>query len=191
MNKQSEVLFRQGLPGDRQAVVDFLYAIGDELYFDERVVAEEIVALLYERGGVIVGETKGLVTAVTGYFRGDPADDYANREIGFIYVAGLAKTHRGTAAFRTGLRFVMETFQTMGLQEVRFHALAQDVRLNAIYGSFAQPMRQETNRRGFDCVLYGSSIDRVLDILDTREKRPYMVAMPPIGRPLVSGIHGV
>lgn len=175
----SPIAFQVCHPDDAQGVSDFLYSIRDELYFAERHVAAEITDLLFTRGCVFTGVVNNEIAAVIGALFGEPAQAYANKEVGFIYVAGLAKPYRGTAAFRTGFRFVLERFQMMGLQEVRFHALETDARLNAMYSSFARPIGKERNRRGLSCVLYGRSIEDALATLNAREKRRHIYNPTP------------
>lgn len=189
MINNCKVNYRISSQNEAQDIADFLHSICDELYFSERKFAVEITSLLFTHGGVIVGTVNNEIVSVVGYFLGDPARHYANKEIGFIYVAGLAKPYRGTAAFRTGLRFLMETFKTLGLQEIRLHALEQDDRLNSLYSRFAGPIRKEVNRRGFPCVLYGNRVENVLTILDKREKRRHIYNITPMHRPSTSGTH--
>lgn len=176
---QSPITFQVCRQDDAQGVSDFLYSIRDELYFAERHVAAEMTELLFTHGCVFTGVVNNEVVAVIGALLGEPAQAYANKEVGFIYVAGLAKPYRGTAAFRTGFRFVLEHFQTLGLQEVRFHALETDVRLNAIYSSFARPIGKELNRRGFSCILYGRSIEDALVTLNERQRRRHIYNPTP------------
>ena len=191
MTRQSVVEFRTHTEDDREGIINFLFSIRDELYFSERSVAEHIVSQLFTQGGAIVGEVDGEIAALSGYFLGEPSHHFANKEVGFVYVAGIARPYRGTAAFRTGLRFTVETFQSWGLREIRLHALAQDIRLNSLYSSFAQPIRKEENGRGLPCVLYGNTLGAVMRILTEREKRRHAYNITPVHRPVASRPHGV
>lgn len=184
--RKCPIVFQQCSQADRQEITDFLYSLRQELYFSERKVAAGITELLFLRGCVFGGTVNEAVVAMIGVLYGEPARDYVNKEVGFVYVAGLAQRYRGTAAFRTGLRFVLEQFQQAGMTEIRFHALEKDRRLNALYSSFTQPIGREMNPRGLPCVLYGSSVTDALAILDQREKRRHMVHPTPHGRPLLA-----
>jgi hypothetical protein len=188
MNEKSVTNYRICPQIEEQEVADFLFSIRDELYFKDRATAQEITALLYERGGVIAGYAKDKIVSVCGYFFGDPSDGYANKRVGFIYVAGLAKEFRGTKAFRNGLNFLMKTLQTFDVEEIRMHALETDKRLNSLYSSFTRPLRTELNRRGFKCVLYSSLIDDVLRRLNRRERR-HVFDVTPIHRTVTSSRH--
>ena len=190
MTHKSNVIFRTHTEADREGIIDFLYSLKDELYFAERAVAEEITSLLFIHGGAIVGTVEDEIVVVGGYFLGEPAQNFANKEVGFIYVAGIAKPYRGTAVFRTGLQYLLKTFQMWGLKEIRMHALESDKRLNALYGSFANVIRKETNRRGLSCVLYGNTLDGVMQVLAERERRRHMYNITPMHRPAASHPHG-
>ena len=168
--KHYPIKFQMSRPDDAEGISDFLYSIRDELYFSKRQVATDMTKLLFQRGCVVIGIANQKIVAVIGVLFGEPAKSYANREVGFIYVAGLEKSHRGTSAFQTGLRFVLERLQMIGLEEIRFHALETDVRLNAIYSSFTKPIGKENNQRGFSCVLYGRTIKEALATLNERQR---------------------
>lgn len=185
----SPITFQVCRSVDAQGVSDFLYSIRDELYFAERHVATEMTELLFSHGCVFTGVVNNEIVAVIGALFGEPAQAYANKAVGFIYVAGLAKPYRGTAAFRIGFRFVLEHFQTIGLQEVRFHALETDARLNAMYSSFARPIGKERNRRGFSCVLYGRSIEDALVTLNERQRRRHIYNPTPHAFHQVSNVY--
>ena len=184
MTRKTTVEFRTHTEQDREGIIDFLYSLKDELYFTKRAAAEEITSLLFAHGGAMVGTVDDQIVVVGGYFLGEPSRNFANKEVGFVYVAGIARPYRGTAAFRTGLRFMIETFQSWGLTEIRMHALESDLRLNSLYGSFARVMRKEKNRRGLPCVLYGNTLDSVARILSTRENRRHIYNVTPRHQPI-------
>lgn len=184
MNEQTQVIYRICTQEDRIEITDFLYSIRTELYFDEYANAEIITNVLFERGGVFGGYAGEQLVAVTGYFLGEPARAYANKDVGFVLVAGLAKSHRGTTAFRAGLRFTMETLKRMGVRQVQFHAAEDNAFVNGLYARFARPLRKEKNGRGIPCVLYGNDIDAVLRFVNGRARRTHahIYNMPPMER---------
>ncbi len=189
MTRNTTVEFRTHTEQDREGIIKFLYSLKDELYFSERAVAEEITSLLFTHGGAIVGTVNDEIVVVGGYFLGEPASNFTNKEVGFIYVAGIAKSYRGTAVFRNGLYFMIKTFQSWGITEIRMHALETDRRLNSLYGSFAKVIRKEKNRRGLSCVLYGNTLDGVIHILTAREKRRHIYNITPMHHPALSRPH--
>ena len=165
------IRFRTCDINDHADVIDFLYSIRDELYFSEYAVAAEIADLLYERGGVIGGYHNGQLVGLVGYFYGQEADSYTDKQTALIYVAGLAKPYRSSGIFAVGLRFLTEALYTIGVQHLRLHVVETDKRLNAIYSTFATPLRTERNRRGLCCVLYGNTVEAVLAHLQQRRVR--------------------
>ncbi len=158
---------------DHTVVTDFLYSIRDELYFSEHTVAVEIADLLYSRGGIIGGFHEGQMVALVGYFFGQEADNYTDQQTALIYVAGLAKPYRSSGIFAVGLAFLVKSLDQLGVTRLRLHVLETDKRLNAIYSTFATPIRTERNRRGLCCVLYGNSVEGVLAHLKQRRTQKY------------------
>lgn len=157
----NDVMFRVAGADDGGRVVDFLMSLGEELYLGERRVAEEIVARLFAHGFMSIGEKGKQVVAMSGVLLGEPAKDYVNREVGFIYVAGLAKRYRGQGVFQVGLEFLIEEMVARGLERFRLHVLMTDKRLQGIYGRFARPLREELNPRGMACILYEGNVAQV------------------------------
>jgi hypothetical protein len=187
----TQLKFRPCTASDSQQISDFLYSIGSELDISERTVSAEMTALLFANGGIIGGYDNDQLAAVVGYFHGDPSRDFADKQIGFIYVAALAKPYRGTSAFSDGLTFTMHLFKAQGLREVRLHALETNARLNAIYSQFARPLRRETNRRGYTCVLYGNRVDSILARRAEHRLRQHAMNPTPRGRLLIASAGGV
>ncbi|MEZ4658981.1 MAG: hypothetical protein R2911_15565 [Caldilineaceae bacterium] len=151
---------------EKDVVVDFLMSIGEELALTKRSEAVEITELLLAHGGAMISCHKGKVVAMLGYFLGEPAQAYANKEVGFIYVTAIAKPYRLTRLTWNGMGFVFRHLRTLGVQEIRCHAREHDRYTNRLYRHFARPIRKEPNRRGVSCILYGSSIDDVMSYLD-------------------------
>jgi hypothetical protein len=166
---KSNVFFRPCTADEISAIVDFLMEIGPELYLSERSVAEEMVALLFAQGGVVAGfarrdDGKRMV-AMVGYFWGDPHNDFAGKETGFVYVAAIARRYRHTSAFRGLMAAGARVFVARGAKEVRFHAEETNAYTNMLYSKFAQPIKKEKNRRGITCILYGNTVANVIAYL--------------------------
>ena len=153
---------------DESAIIDFLWSIKADLMLPNRTVIEEMTALLFEKGGLLAGYKDGQMIAVLGYFLGEPGRNYANKEVGFVYLTAIGKPYRMTRVCSQGLQFTMETLKEMGIREVRFHAAEDDPYTNRLYSHFAKPLGQELNRRGHRCILYGNTIDNVLAYLSNR-----------------------
>ena len=151
---------------EKDVVVDFLMSIGDELALTKRNDAAEITDLLFAQGGAMISCHNGKVIAMLGYFLGEPIQEYANKEVGFIYVAAIAKSYRLSPLMWKGMGFAVHHLGTLGVKEIRCHAREQDRYTNRLYKHFARPIRKEYNRRGVPCILYGNPIDNVMTYLD-------------------------
>lgn len=166
---KSNVTFRPCTAEEAAAIVDFLMEIGPELYLSDRSVAEEMVALLFAQGGVVAGfaqyDDAKCMVAMMGYFWGDPHNDFAGKETGFVYVAAIAKSHRHTGTFRGLMAAGGKVFVTQGVKEVRFHAEETNAYTNMLYSKFATPIKKEKNRRGITCILYGNNVANVMAYL--------------------------
>ena len=169
------ITFRACTEEDRPHIIHFLESVKDDFPSIElkRQTIEEITELLFLHGGVLAGYKQGTMMAMLGYFLGEPAQNYANKEVGFIYLTALAPSVRLTRFFLKGIIFSMKTLQEMGVPEVRFHASADDRYTNRLYARFAQFIGQENNRRGYPCNLYAADISTVLAIL-TKNKQAKM-----------------
>jgi len=176
-----KVTFRTCTASDAPALVDFLMEIGEELYLCERRVAVEMVDLLFAQGGVVAGYADGRMMAMLGYFWGDPHKDFADKHIGFVYVAAIAQAWRHTGTFRGLMVEGGQEFMARDVQEVRFHAEETNAYTNMLYSKFAQPLQKEKNRRGITCILYGNSVANVVAYLrkgpGRRSKRTAQLAV--------------
>ena len=139
---------------DTPALIDLLWSMKDELFLPDRNAAAEIIELLFQNGGTFATYDNNRMIGLLGYFLGEPADDFANKDVAFIYVAGLAREYRMSRAFQHGLAFALKKLSEFGLSEARFHAAESDPFTNRLYARFASPVRKEKNRRGHSCILY-------------------------------------
>lgn len=156
------VMFKVCSQAEKPVIADFLWSLKEEFRFAERQIVAEITDLLFDKGGVIGGYRGDEMVGMFGYFLGEPSRDYANKAVGFIYIAGLAKPICRTGAFRDGSHFLAATLKSRGVRELRCHAAAGDPYTNRLYAYFGQPIAKEKNRRGDTCILYANSIDAVL-----------------------------
>ena len=167
----AHVTFRTCSSSDEAAIADFLWSIKDDLHLSEKSAAAKITQLIFEKGGAIVGYHHDILVAMVGYFIGEPSCNYANREVGFIYVTGLAKSHRLSRAMLHGMDFTIRHLQKIGIKEIRCHAREQDRYTNRLYSHFAERLGKDVSLRGDPTILYGNTIDSVLAYLDKRQTR--------------------
>ena len=158
----SNVTFKNCSIEDAPAIGDFLWSMREDFRFSERRVVSEITDLLFEKGGVIGGYNDQGMVGMFGYFFGEPGRDYANKEVGFVYIAGLAKSVRRTGVFPGAVLFLAQALNTFGVRELRCHAAKNDIYTNRLYAKLGKPIGTEKNRRGDTCILYANAIDAVL-----------------------------
>ena len=157
--------FKICTPDDTPLIIDFLLSVKDDFPGFDRQAVEDITRLLFDKGGVLAGFKRGQLIALLGYFLGEPARNYSNEEVGFLYLAALAKSVRMTHVAYQGLRFTIQSLQAMGVREVRFHALLTDRYTNRMYARFARQLGEAESLRGDPTILYGASVDEVLAYL--------------------------
>ena len=170
MNR-SAVNIQQSVHAERAAIIDFLFSIGDELHLQTRSDAEKITDLLFEHGGAFTGYHGDTIVGVVGYFLGEPSCNYANKEVGFIYVTAIAKAHRLSRMMWNGLGIMLRHLHTLGVKEIRCHAREQDRYTNRLYSHFAKPLGKDVSLRGDPTILYGNTIEDVLAYLDKGQSR--------------------
>lgn len=156
---------------DRPAIVDLLVSLKSELYLPDRQVAAEITNRCFTHGGVIGGYDVTRLGGMMGYFYGEPDQDFANKKIAFLYVAGICEAYRRTGMFRQGLVFGLNEMQKQGAQSIRLQAETSNLYTNSLYGRFATALREDKNLRGIPVITYGGSIEDALHYLE-RRKRP-------------------
>lgn len=184
---KSKVTFRSCAEHEAPAIVDFLMEIGPELYLTEPTVAEKMVAQLFAQGGVVAGfaqhDDGQRLVAMLGYFWGDPKNDFAGKDTGFVYVAAIAKAYRHTGAFRGLMVEGGKVFMANNVQEARFHAEETNAYTNMIYAKLADPIKKEKNGRGITCILYGNTVANIFERMQvgrhrqsTQNRAPALIA---------------
>ncbi len=166
----SKVTFKNCSPAESTTITDFLWSMRDDFRFSKFSNVAAITDLLFEKGGVIGGYRDGAMVGMFGYFFGEPSRDYANKDTGFIYIAGLAKSVRRAGVFPRGVRFLVETLNSFGVYELRCHAAENDAYTNRLYSRLGQPIGTEKNRRGDTCILYTNRVDTLLAMLGGKNK---------------------
>ena len=155
----TKVTFKVCAETDKVSVTDFLLSIGEELYIDSRKTAEDIVHFTFARGGMVASYADDQIVGVGGYLCGDPSANFANQDIGFLYLAAVEKTYRLSRVFSRGLSFTINHLKSLGVRELRLHAREEDPYTNRLYSHFAKPLRKEPNMRGIPCILYSCLLE--------------------------------
>ena len=111
----SQTQFELCTPDDTAAVNRFLWSLKDELFFTEKEAVEEVTQTLFQHGGILVAYQNDQMVALLGYLMGDPAKAYQNKDLGFLYVVGLAESVRRTRIMFDGLSFAVQLFVSKGI----------------------------------------------------------------------------
>ena len=172
---------------DLPAVVDMLFAIKEDLCIPDRASAHRIVDLCFSQGGVIGVYDDQLLCGMTGYFCGEPELEFANKEIAFLYVAGILPSHRLSRVFHTGLVFALKAFQENGCAEIRLQARASDPYTNGLYARFARRLGESRSIRGDKVITYGGTVKEALNHLMRRSRfrdRSVGLRHSPVAQPI-------
>lgn len=156
------IVYRVCTWDDEEAVAALLWSTKEEQYISERSTTVEIARLLFEKGGVIAGYDGKNLAAMLGYFRGEPSRDYTNKEIGFLYVGGVAQPYRYSRVAWNCFYFTLKYFEKLSIQEIRCHASIHNPYTNRMYAHFAKVLGRDVTRRGSPAILYGSTVDEAL-----------------------------
>ena len=148
---------------DQEAIIDLLFSIREELCLPDRQSCRKITELCFTHGGVFGAYDGTLLVGMMGFFYGEPQCDYANKDVVFMYVAGILPEYRHSRIFLTGLCKVLLAFQAKGVQGLKLQAAANNPYTNRLYGRFAQLIGNGRSLRGFETVTYGSSIHDALN----------------------------
>lgn len=163
---------------DRAAVIDLFIAVKDELHLPDRSAVEQMVDLIFTRGGIIAAYHRDQMVGAGGYFFGDPTDDFADKSLLFIYVAAILPDFRGTRLFHGCLVHLLSQMQKEGMTAIRMQAETTNPFTNKLYGRFARKLGPGKSLRGIDVNVYGAPITEALAALSGR-KRPSAAAYAP------------
>ena len=155
-------IFRVCNENDRSDIGDFLESVKEDFAGFDRNVIDNVVERTFKRGGAIAAYQDKSMVGMLGYLHGEPSLNFANREVGYMYLTALAPRVRLTRVFPDGLLFTMQIMQDIGIEQVRFHALKTNPYTNRLYERFARCIGEEENLRGYVCNLYAASVSEVL-----------------------------
>lgn len=148
---------------DETAVTNFLMTQQQELLLENRAAAQKVTNLLFENGGILAGfDPQNEIVGMLGFFFGDPADGYTDKEILFFYVAAIAKPYRMSRLFYMGMLMIMNKGKEMKLDRFKMQANIHDPYINRLYGRMAQPLGQSKTLRGHPVMTYGGTISDLL-----------------------------
>ena len=156
---------------DREAIIDLYDAVRDELHLPDRQTVADMVDLLFTHGGVTGGYFQHRLVGAVGYFFGDPARQFDDKRILFLYVGAILPHFRGTRLFRSGLMFTLHGMRHRA-DEIRLQAEASNRFTNTLYGRFAQPLGRDKSLRGKDVITYGTRIEDALAKLTRKPSAP-------------------
>ena len=156
---------------DQEAIIDLLFSLREELCLPDRQSCQKITEHCFAHGGVFGAYDGPLLTGMMGFFYGEPGCDYANKEVVFMYVAGIRPEYRLSRIFLIGLRIVLQAFQEKGLKGLKLQAAANNPYTNRLYSRFADHIGSGVSLRGYKTVTYGSSIHDALKRLQRGKRR--------------------
>lgn len=148
---------------DRNAVVDLLFALKEELLLDDRSTAEDVADRCFENGGVFGAYDEGKrLIGMCGFFYGEPDHDFRNKDVVFMYVAGILPEYRLSRVFHHGLIEMLQAFKEDGHHEIRLQAQATNPYTNGLYSRFAAKVGEGRSHLGRSVNTYGGTIDNAL-----------------------------
>lgn len=156
---------------DTATLVDFLMTVKDELYLPDRAAVESMMALVFDQGGAVGVYCGQHLVGMMGFFYGEPAQSFANKEVVFLYVAAIDPAFRLSRVFHRGLKFALRELEKMGKTDIRLQAEAANPYTNKLYGRFASFLYASKSLRGVPVNTYGGSICHALNRLDLRRRR--------------------
>lgn len=160
------VCFRQC---DEQEISNFLYTQKDELLLPDLKAANQVVELLFDKGGVIGGYgPDGKMQAMIGFLFGDPADGFMDKDLLFFYVLALAKPYRQARVFFKSMVTAFYEFQGLGLDQFRMQAGLTNRYINKLYSKIGSPIGESKTLRGQPVMTYAGSMDAVLSRYQAR-----------------------
>ena len=164
---------------DRTVVGDFLTSIKRDLLLPDRDAAYKVVDTAFEKGGIFAGyDSAQKIQCMTGFFFGDPAEDFKNKETAFVYVAAISSEFRLTRTFYVGMHFVFKQFEEIGLTRLRLQAAVDDRYNNRLYSRFVKPVGVGRTLRGHRVMNYEGSVADALAYFRPKS-RPSNLDHPP------------
>lgn len=155
---------------DEAVLADFIMTVKDELYLPDRAAVTAMLDLLYREGGICAVYDRDTICGVLGFFYGEPARDFGNKEVVFLYVAAIAPAYRLSRVFHYGLLSALRAFQRQGKREIRLQAEAANPYTNKLYSRFAACLYPGYSLRGVPVNTYGGEITQALAALNGRRR---------------------
>ena len=158
---------------EKEAVTDVFFANQEALCLPDRAAAAKISDLLFAKGHVLGGYHNDQLVATLGYFLGEPAHNFANSEVLYLYVGAILPAYQLTRLFYHGLLFILQHYQGTAVTQLRLQAEKANPYTNKLYGRFAHPIAEGKSPRGVPVITYGGSIEEAIAYLARgKRKRP-------------------
>ncbi len=154
---------------DQEKLSNFLWTQKDDLFLPDHESAQKVVDLVFEKGGILAGfDSSNRIQAMFGFFFGDPSDEYANKELMFVYVAAVSKSYQLSRTFLRGMASLAHEGARLKIDQFRMHASVTDKYINRLYSKFSNPLGESNNLRGYPVMVYEGSLDNVFEKIGPR-----------------------
>lgn len=120
---------------------------------------ENTLQHIARKGGVLVCREQHQIVGLMCYTLGEPAKDYQNKEVLYIFLVVVDPAFRHKLSMSKGLLQVLRLLLENGpFNELRFKARENDVSLNRLYQKIARILYQEDNVKGVPCHVYATDL---------------------------------
>ena len=172
---------------DQSTISEFLFAMKEEFLLPDQAAVDDVIQVLFERGGIVGLYKDERLVGFIGYLLGDPAENYMDKKVGFLYIMGIARQYRLTRVGYDLFRHTMREFERLGLREIRLQAEATNLYTNRLYSRFAKPVGYALTRRGAKVMSYQCALRDVLSYWEkpARFKALFARQQPKAARPAV------
>lgn len=130
---------------------------------------ESVMNIVFERGEFIGGyDQNHNLQTLTGYLIGDPANNFTEQTLLFLYITIIATAYRGSRAFLDGLIMVIKKLEQDRFEKIRMHAHVDNLSVNRLYSKFAIPTGKGVTRLGQPIIIYEASLKELNHILNPK-----------------------
>lgn len=154
---------------DENNLANLLWRQKEDLFLPEFRTAENIVDHIFAKGGALAAfDPYGQMQAMIGFLFGSPADNYADQDTVFIYVAAVEKSYRTSRVFLKGLLALANQSKQLGIETFKLQASLTDAYNNRLYSKFATPVGEGLNPRGYPVMNYSGHMNDILSKFGSR-----------------------
>lgn len=156
---------------DQEEIVDFLFSLNNIFHFTDRSYTQGVVEYCFEHGGVMGTYVEGKMCAMIGYFIGEEAHNFENKDVAFIYITAISEQYQLTRLFYKGAIWSMKKLREMGMKQIRLQARIGDPYTNKLYARMYNQLDEGKNRRGHSVNNYGDTLDSAVFRLENMGRR--------------------